>query len=161
MTNAIPPRTLRLAVAALILLIAGCAAGPSGRAGRIIPDTDVTQRFERYEINPDYTYFISGSDACPNALMGLKKGISLGDTLWKPFPATPATFQDTIRSMQDRARDLNLNQHGFVIQDGEGRAIGVWYSLISALVPIRQRSDGSFLIYTPDMDTYQRFRRGD
>ncbi len=161
MMNRIPPRTRRLAAAVLILLIAGCAAGTSLRAGRIVPDTDVTRSFERYEINPDYTYFISGSDSCPNALMGLKRGISLGDSLWKPFPATPETFKDTIRSMQDRARVLNLSQHGFILQDGGGRAIGVWYSLISAPTAIRQRSDGSFLIYTPDMDTYQRFRRGD
>lgn len=154
--------SLRLVVTGLILLAIGCAGWPASlQTGRFDLDEGVTGAFERHEMNPGYDYFISGSDACPNAVLGLKKGISLGETLWKPLPADPAAFKDLIDRMRLRALALRRYQHGFVLRDDAGQAIGVWYSLMSARTVVRRRSDGTFLIYTPDLDTYDRYERED
>jgi hypothetical protein len=152
----------RFVVTGLILLAIGCAGWPAAhQTGRFDPDEGVAGAFERYEMNPGYDYYVSGSDACPNAVLGLEKGGSLGETLWKPLPADPAAFKDIIDRMRLRAIDLHRSQHGFVLRDAAGHAIGVWYSLISARTLIRQRSDGTFLIYTPDLDTYDQYKRED
>jgi len=154
--------SIRFVITGLILLAIGCAGWPAAQqAGRFDLDEGVTGAFERYEMNPGYDYYISGSDACPNAVLGLEKGISLGETLWKPFPADPAAFKDIIDRMRLRAINLHRHQYGFVLRDGAGQAIGVWYSLISARTVIRRRSDGTFMIYTPDLDTYDLYERED
>lgn len=154
--------SVRFVMTGLILLAIGCAGWPAAQqTGRFDPDESVTGAFERYEMNPGYDYYISGSDACPNAVLGLKKGMSLGETLWKPFPADPVAFKDIIGRMRLRALDLHRFQHGFVLRDDAGQAIGVWYSLISARTLLRRRSDGAFLIYTPDLNTYDQYERED
>jgi hypothetical protein len=59
------------------LVLTACSGQIFRNYGRIEPNGKVTDGFERYEINPEFHYYISGSDLFPNALMGLHKGYHL------------------------------------------------------------------------------------
>jgi hypothetical protein len=37
----------------------------------------VTKAFEKYQVNSNYNYYISGSDVYPNAIIGLDKALTL------------------------------------------------------------------------------------
>jgi len=58
---------------ALCVVLTACTGQLFRNYGRIDPNQAVTEAFERYEVNPNLRYYISGSDLFPNALMGLHR----------------------------------------------------------------------------------------
>ncbi|HUH65181.1 MAG TPA: hypothetical protein VLZ07_02005, partial [Syntrophales bacterium] len=51
----------------IIFLFLGCSGALFRNYGRITPDLSVKDSFEKYQISPNYNYFISGSDVYPIA----------------------------------------------------------------------------------------------
>lgn len=134
---------------------AGCAASHLARYGSIIPDTEVTKAFETYHPDPDLTYYISGSEVYPNAIMGLRKGYTLDSTLWKKREMTPQMLREFAMNMQRKA----LVIHGFALVDDKGKRIGVWYSILSATTSLRMKNDHTVVIPTPALGTYEKMER--
>lgn len=152
---------VRLLSVFILLSGIGCAGLPVKNFGRITPDEAVSRSFETYEIKADYHYYISGSDVYPNAMMALKKDYALdAETLWKKIEPTPAEFETLVSYMQDRARLLGLFQYGAAIYDNGGNPIGIWYSILTAMTKVRMQDDRTAVVYTPDIDTYQRYEEG-
>jgi hypothetical protein len=110
--------------------------------------------FEGYRQNPDFNYYISGSDVYPNVLMGLNKTYTLDSELWKKIEPTPKEFRELIRNMQTKALHIRQHPHGFAILDGKGTQIGVWYSILRAKTAIQMKDDRKVTVFTPDIDTY-------
>lgn len=54
-----------------------------GRYGKIKPSRGVTGLFESCIVNSSLNYYISGSESCPDAIMGIDKGYILVSDLWK------------------------------------------------------------------------------
>ncbi|MBW2672553.1 MAG: hypothetical protein JRD89_03940 [Deltaproteobacteria bacterium] len=143
-------------ICVLVLLVsAGCAGLHARDYGRIIPDGDVTEAFGTYQTDPDLTYYISGSDVYPNAIMGLNRAYILDSTLWKKLKMTPQVLRELVTNMQMKA----TIQHGFVLVDPEGNRIGVWYSILSATTSLWMKNDHTVVIVTPDLDTYEKIER--
>ena len=143
-------------ICALVILVsAGCVGPHAGNYGRVIPDGDVTGAFETYQTDPDLTYYISGSDVYPNAIMGLRKAYTLDSTLWKKFKMTPQVLRELVTNMQMKAPIL----HGFTLVDNRGNRIGVWYSLLSATTSLWMKDDHTVVILTPALDTYEKIER--
>ena len=150
-------KSLLCTICALALLAsAGCAGQHAGKYGRIIPDGDVTGAFEKYQRDPDLNYYISGSDICPNAIMGLNRAYTLDSTLWKKVEMTPQILDDLVTRMQMEDR----HQFGFALFDNRGHRIGVWYSILSAPKSLWMKEDHTVVIVTPDIDTYDTFFKG-
>jgi hypothetical protein len=75
---------------ALCLALTACTGQIFRNYGRIDPNGKVTDAFERYEVNPDFRYYISGADLSPNALLGLHREYRLDPTtLWREVEMTP------------------------------------------------------------------------
>lgn len=144
---------------AVLLFCTACAGTFYRNYGSIIPDADTTTAFESYRINPDFNYYISGSDIYPNAMIGLRKALTLDSDLWKKIEPTPQEFREIIQNMQKKALSLNQMQHGFSILDEKGRRIGIWYSILSAKTAIQTVEGNKVIIRTPDLDTYQKYER--
>ncbi len=125
--------------------------------GQIEPESEVKKQFETYQVNPNLTYYISGSDVYPNAILGLNKEYKLVSTLWKEVEMTPAMLQTKVSDMRLRALNIGQDQFGFVVLDNRGKQIGVWYSLLSATAPVQMKGDKEVIIYTPDIDTYEKY----
>ena len=143
----------------LFLSSAGCAGSLINNYGEIIPDGNITTMFEKYQINPHFNYYISGSDVYPNAILGVDKTYTLESDLWKKVDMTHAKFRELVTSMQDRVRALSikLTLHGFVMLDDKGKQIGVWYSILSVRTSVKMKDSRTVIIDTPDIDTYLKY----
>jgi len=153
--------TLWMAGIAVLLLCMGCAGTFFKNYGGLTPDTYATKAFETYQINPNYNYYISGSVVYPNALMGLEKTCTLDSDLWKKIEPTPQEFRELVQNMQTKALSFRQYQHGFAILDESGKRIGIWYSLLSVRTIVRNKEGGKVSIFTPDLDTYNRYEDRD
>ena len=148
----------------LMLLSSGCASMPVKNYGSIVADGRVMEAFDKFQVNPNYDYFYSGSEVYPNAVMGLDKTYTLESDLWKKVDMTPAKLQEIVTYMKDKAATVNLQTslHGFAILDDKGKQIGVWYSIIKATTKssVRMKDNKTVLIDTPDIDTWLQFEDG-
>ncbi len=142
----------------LVLTLAGCAGFKM--RGSFVPDRDVARSFADYEFRDDMNYYSSGSDAYPNALMGLKKEYTLESDLWKKVDKAE-TFKDMVQGMQRKTGGMVMPLHGFQILDNEGRPIGIWYAILSARASLVMKEGKHVVVYTPDIDTYLRYDRED
>jgi hypothetical protein len=59
--------------------------------------------------------------------------------------------------MQTKASEYGHSQHGFAMYDNKGNRIGIWYSIMSAKMLLVMKNDRTVIIYTPDLDTYERY----
>jgi hypothetical protein len=153
------PITRLFPVLFLCLTLASCT-GLFKNYGQINPSSETTGAFEKYMVNPQYRYYISGSDLYPNALMGLHRDYRLDpSTLWKEVEMTPERMKETVLHMKTKAFELMQFPHGFDILDNNGRPIGVWYSILTARTYVRMEDNGTVMIDTPELETYIKFEQ--
>ncbi len=143
----------------IIFLSSGCTGSFFKNYGRITPDGNVTNAFEKYQVNPNYNYYISGSDVYPRAIIGLDKAYVLDFDLWKKVDMTPAKLREFVQDMKFYVNGLswNLVLNGFAMFDDKGKQIGVWYSVLEAKTSINIKDDHTVIIITPDIDTYLKY----
>jgi hypothetical protein len=134
------------------MVLSGCATVMHD-FGKIVPDNRVTKDFEMYQMDPDMNYYFSGSEAYPNAIIGLKKKYVLDNDLWKPIKPDPQTFTRMVSDMQYLARYIRLQ--GFIMESPSREAIGVWYSRIEVKMIVRMGTVNKIVVFTPDMKTYR------
>ena len=139
----------------LLCLPVGCGGLHDGDYGRIVPDGGVQQTFESYQPDPDFNYYISGSDAQPNAILGINKDYILESTLWKRIEMTPRVLRDLVTHMKIGAPII----HGFVLLNHAGDRIGVWYSILSATTWFRMTGNHTIVVATPELHTYEKRER--
>jgi hypothetical protein len=125
--------------------------------GKFVPDEKVKSSFEKCEIKADTSYYISGSDVYPTAILGLNKSFLLETTLWKKIDLTPEKLCGVVDDMKRRAMGFGQFQFGFALFDNKGNQIGIWYSLLTATTAIKIKEDKKVIIYQPDQDLYERF----
>lgn len=143
----------------IIFLSSGCTGSLFKNYGRITPDGNVTNAFEKYQVNPNYNYYISGSDVYPHAIIGLDKALTLEPDLWKQIELTPKKLRELVQDMMSKVMALrwNLVLHGFAMFDYNGKQIGVWYSILGAITSLSMKDDHTVIIITPDIDTYLKY----
>ncbi len=141
---------------AIIFLGSGCSGSLFRNYGRITPDLIVKTAFEKYQINSDYNYYISGSEVYPLAIVGLDKAYRLESDLWKPVDMTPEKMREIVQDMRNKVELIKWGQvpYGFGVFDEKGKQIGVWYSVLGVKTSIKVTGDHTVEIITPDIDTY-------
>lgn len=142
---------------ALVCCCFGCAGLLAGKYGSMVPDGKASAAFESFQLSAGVTYYVSGSDEYPNAMLGLNREYTLDSTLWKRIEPTPARFRDLVLQMQARAWQIGQRHYGFAVVDDQGRQIGIWYSILAARTPVVMKEDRHVEIYTPDIDTYIKY----
>jgi hypothetical protein len=140
----------------------GCTGALLKNAGSLKPSATATVHFERFSINDDYNYFLTGSDVYPVAIFGLKKSYEIdGDKdLWKEIEPKQDIISGLVSNMQMRLLDCCLQKaHGFDILDDHGQKIGEWYSMLGLLSGIIMKENGKVLIYPPlDTDDVKKYQ---
>lgn len=149
-----------------VLLILGlniiACSGSLRNYGRILPSDDADRELEGSVVRPELRYYISGSDLYPNALIGLHRDYRLDrETLWKEVAMTPAKLRETVYFMKAKAREYGQYPHGFDLLDGEGKKAGFWYSIFTARTFLRFDEDGTVMILTPELETYEKLEYKD
>jgi hypothetical protein len=144
-------------VAAAVVLV-GFILFFSGRFnedyGTIKPDQAARDTFENYQINPERVYYFSGSEVCPNAVIGVDRRFFLDSTLWEKMNPHQGNLGETIRHMQSRALESNRSLYGFVILDPRGDPLGEWYSLPGIPVVVKMLDDNRVSISTPPLTVW-------
>jgi hypothetical protein len=141
-----------------IFSLTACTAALLKNWGKIEPDADVTNDFEKFQINANFNYYISGSDVYPTSILGLNKAYTLDTDLWKKIEMTPEIFNQIITNMQMRLLSCcGQKQVGFMILDDKGKKIGIWYSMLMGSIGVKMKEDSKVIIYPPRDDVYIQY----
>lgn len=144
----------------LVWSVAGCATF-KGPYGDIVLDDAAKKSFESYRMDPAMNYYYSGSDANPNAIIGLNKAYELDNDLWKPIEPDNKLFKGFVRGLQHRASEYSMSQYGFAIKDDHGKSIGIWYSVFNVKIMLVKMGTGNkVVVYTPEQEVYPLFTIG-
>jgi len=136
----------------LIILLTGCAGTLFKNMGSFEPSTTATGHFEKFVVNPDYNYFLSGSDVYPVAVFGLKKDyiIDSDEDLWGKIEPKQKAISELVTNMQMRLLECCMQRpRGFDILDHRGKKIGEWYSMLGLIIGIKIKDEGKVVIYPP------------
>ena len=125
------------------------------RYGKIRPNGDVTEAYNRFELDPDRNYYISGSDVHPNAIIGIDKAWTLESDLWKKKDLDPQSMKELVQNMQVKSAERILTLHGFDIFDDHGMKIGDWFSIMGVTTNVEITGEKRVTMNTPPIDTYQ------
>ena len=135
-------------------MTAGCAALIQNY-GKMVPNKEIGQAFERYQPDPGQIYYFCGSDVYPNAILGLNKSYTLNNPLWHRI-VTPEMFQKLVSGMQSKADDVAKSLFGFAVLDNKGRQIGTWYSLLNVSTPVKMEDEHRVTVFTVRGNAYDK-----
>jgi hypothetical protein len=137
---------------------AGCADMHS--FGKFVPDDDAKIAFEKFQVNPDYRYYITGSDLYPVAILALNKSYSMGNDLWKELWLTPDSLNEIVINMQIRLLGCCLqNPFGFSVLDRQGKQIGMLYSYLGVGIVFKVDDNNVVKMYGPrDDDLLKKYQ---
>jgi hypothetical protein len=124
--------------------------------GEFVTNADVTAAFNKAEINPDFDYYISGSDTYPRSILGLNKAYQFDSNLWKKEEFKPEELMEITTRMRERAISCcGQVPFGFAILDEKGKQIGIWYSILVPGISIKMLEDRNVIIYPPNDIDYK------
>jgi len=110
-----------------VVFMASCAG--TGNYGKFVYNDNVKKAFETYQLPPDHTYYYSGPDAFPRAIIGIQNEYRLESKYWKPVDLTQTLLKRWLE-MGGRSRDdYYPNKNGAALLTPDGRQIGIWYAV--------------------------------
>ncbi|HPK52905.1 MAG TPA: hypothetical protein PK114_00500 [Smithellaceae bacterium] len=156
------PSVKKLSLMALFVPIffsvTACSLLSTGNYGKFVPDSAVTAAFSRAELNPEFHYYITGSDTYPRSILGLHKDYVFDSPLWKKVAFKPDEFKEITARMQHRALDYcRQNPFGFAVTDSRGNRVGVWYSIMVNSISMQIREGRKIFIYPPNDIEYRDY----
>lgn len=110
-----------------VVFLASCAG--TGNYGKLVPDDNVKKTFETYQLPQDHTYYYSGSDDRPKALIGIQNEFHLESKFWKPVELTHKLLKRWFDIGGISRDDYDLSRNGAEILAPDGRQIGIWYAM--------------------------------
>ena len=122
-----PTLLLLFSLSMAVLTMVSCSG--KGNYGRLVPNDKVKSTFETYQLSPDYTYYYSGPDAYPRAVIGIRNEYHLESKFWKAVDLTPTLLKRWLEIGGRPRQDFDLNRNGSEILTPDGRQIGIWYAL--------------------------------
>ena len=132
------------ALSIALAFLAGCM----GSYGNIQRSREVGRMFENLEILPDHIYYYSGSDAIPNALIGIHEKYSLKTRYWKRVNLDKGQLGIWLRLGMGSDGLIGTYPRGSYIYGPAGEKIGVWYSIFDGRV-VRMLEDNQVEVYPP------------
>lgn len=111
----------------VVVFMMGCFT--PGGYGKLVPNDKVKNTFETYQLPPGYTYYYSGPDAYPKALLGIRNEYRLESRYWKPVDLTQPVLKKWLEIDGRPRPGYNLTRNGSDIMAPDGRQIGVWYAV--------------------------------
>jgi hypothetical protein len=137
----------------LFIVIQAAFFGCFESYGRLKSSLEIDKMFEEHKVLADHSYFYSGPEMRPNAIIGIDNNYTLNSTLWKPVDLTPEQFKEWIDFMTDYL-GYTLFNYGSLILDPTGKRLGVWYSPLNWTI-VKMESDESVVVHTPNWNPYR------
>ncbi len=117
-------KTTVLLAVFITAFIAGCAAGSGARLDR---SKEVLDGFMAGTVLPGYTYYTTGMENNPDAILGIKDGTTLKTERWKERKMTGQLLRQMVGQM-DSTYAAAAGLLGSAVLNDQGEQIGVWYS---------------------------------
>jgi hypothetical protein len=133
----------------LFLIVQLSFSGCASNYGSLKPSSEVTHIFEAYGVFPGHTYYYSGSETEPNAIIGINQQYRLCSQLWKKVDLTRDMLKNWIDNMKT-VQDFSAGPSGSLILDHAGKPAGIWYSAWSDTV-VRMGKDNNIIVHTPTL----------
>jgi hypothetical protein len=113
------------AIIGLSLVGLVCSCSTTTHYGRLQSSHDITQLFEKAQVLSDHTYYYSGLQGVPDAIIGIHPNYSLKAKLWQQVDLSHLTLKKwTFR--------MNYAQlvapRGSWILGPDGDRLGIWYA---------------------------------
>lgn len=123
---------LKIATVILVLFIfAGIgSASMFGNYGKIVPNATAEKNFEAAKMDPNMTYYFSGPETTPTAIIGVNNNYVLDSDMWKPIPYDSKMLEDLIQNVKSEELEYGRQYHGFDIISPDGQIIGECYSQV-------------------------------
>jgi len=128
--------TIKGIVPALVIAVAIGSACSLPNTGGIRESREITRRFDKLEVDPNYRYWYLNLENNPFGIVGLDREYRLDeDPMWQAVAADSPTFRKVVGLVQSFPLP-NSYTSGFAITDAQGREIGVWYSSLTAGITV-------------------------
>jgi hypothetical protein len=106
----------------LLFLLCSCA---NSNYGKLEASQEVTNIFDNFQILSDHSYYYSGLQGVPDAIVGIHSSYSLKSKMWQQVSFSSFA----LRKLVDRMAYVHMvTPRGAWILGPEGNRIGVWYS---------------------------------
>ena len=105
-----------------LMMLCSCA---TSNYGKLQASPEITKIFADHRIVADHTYYYSGLQGVPDAIMGLNNNYTLKSKLWQPVDFDSQLLNTWVNRM---AYVHLVSPRGAWILDADGNRIGVWYS---------------------------------
>jgi hypothetical protein len=147
-------KTLLLLFAA-VFLITGCATKDFGK---LVRNDEVKKTFESATVLPGHTYYFTGPEAKPDAIIALDNSFTLANkrNFWIKVDITETMLQSWNRVIDNILR-VKRPYYGSRIITPDGREAGVWYSMFDYTV-VKTPTPQEIIIYTPDAPVKSEIR---
>jgi len=150
-----------IAIIAMTMIISAVGCANTTGFGKFVPDTQAKTAFEKFQISPEYRYYITGSDEYPVAIIALGKSYAMGNDLWKEIEPTPASMNHIVTNMQLKLMErCYQTQSGFLVLDPMGKQLGILYSYIGVGIAFSVGDDNIIRIYGPRDDDQLKAYQG-
>jgi hypothetical protein len=118
-------------------------------------ESRISEALESHRPLPGYTYYYSGPEDFPLAILGVRTGYRLKKEFWLPVELTEKQLQRWMEAIDNPHRNLQTRYHGKIIRTAEGEEIGIWYSP-QEWSTVRLSADREVEIYTPFNTLYNK-----
>ena len=106
---------------ALLGLLCSCT---TSNYGRLQSSHEITQLFENAQVLQDHSYYFSGLQGVPDAIIAIHPNYSLRDKLWQPVDFSHATLDKWVYRM---SYVQMTTPRGAWILGPKGDRLGIWF----------------------------------
>lgn len=145
-----------IALFLLLFLTGGCASTTSQNWGKIEQSGEITQLVESATVLSDHTYYYTGPQAEPDAIIAIDNQYTLQSKYWIKVDDVAKQLNDWNRIIDNAHRVPGQNTRtrtrysyeGAKIMTPDGKEAGIWYSRHDSTV-VQFPDPSSIIIYAP------------
>ena len=118
-------KKLRLYTVAVIIFVALLCSCSASNYGKLQTDQDVTRVFQTAQVLHDHSYFFSGLEGVPDAIIAIHPNYTLRDKFWQEINFSHETLKKWIYRM---SHVRMVAPRGAWILGPQGDRLGIWFS---------------------------------
>jgi len=138
----------------LIIVISMLIGCKTANYGRYKVNREVEKLFNSGQVLADHTYYYTGSNTRPEAVMGIQKNYILDEELWNKAGDIQKNLKFWVEQMNN-----NLSATGYDILAPDGKQIGIYYTPWST-GPVKMGENNQVIIFLPEKESHSRQPRG-
>lgn len=108
-----------------VIVIGTAFSCATSNYGSLRSSAEITNMFESGQIPADYSYYFSGFQSIPDAIVGIHPNYFLRSKVWKQIDLDSTTLENLIYRM----KTVYLSDpRGALILAPDGQQVGIWFS---------------------------------